>query len=420
MGHWDDERGPSYSDYDLYACPACVNDSYLANVLADNLEDERCSYCGAAKAARISVLCDEISATIVAYYTDPAGELGYNSGEGGYQGVTYSTCEVVADLGDWYECEELYDDVVTAFESDDKEWCERNRSGLSDFEVLVYSWSDFSEQVKHRTRYLFLQKIDTRRESSGQIPPRKMLAALSDIFKEFELFRELPQGTDFFRVRVIRDNSRPTTAADLGTPPPKAANFPNRMSPAGIPMFYAALDEVTAVLETPYDPIKDKGKEIAIECFRNNKRPLMLLDLTNLPPVPSIFDLQRRAEHPRIAFLESFERDFTKPVNRDTEGHTEYVPTQVVTEFVRHRLRTAANKPVDGILYRSSRAGTSPAVVIFADPKDCGPRNRELFDPKPFLDFIDVQYVDFVEFKEAHDLLWLQVSPPSTEEDDQE
>jgi hypothetical protein len=406
MGDWKEmQQSASYTNPDEYACPACVTDPYLAGILAANLEDEPCSYCGSAKAAPIYVICDEISATIAAYYTDPVNVLPYDGGEGGYQGLTFYTSELVADeFGDWTECEELLDHVVTAFEGDDSEWCERD--GSNALEALLYSWSDFSEQIKHRTRYLFLQRLDRSkdrsRENQGQIPPRKMLNALRDLFKEFDLFYELPQATNLFRVRVIRDGSHPTTAAGLGAPLPKDAIFPNRMSPAGIPMFYAALDKVTAVLET-CNPEKDKDQETAIACF-HNKRPLALLDLTKLPPVPSMFDLRKRTEHPRLAFLRSFESDFTKPVDRDTESHTEYVPTQVVTEFVRHRLRTAANKPVDGILYRSSRSGMSPAVVIFAGPKDCGPRNRDHFDPEPFLDLINVQYVDLAEFKMAHGL----------------
>ena len=394
------EEGPSYTDFGNFACPACVTDPYLAGVLAANLEDEPCSYCDAAKAAPAYHICDEISATIAEYYTDPAQLLSYDTGEGGYQGHYSAAYELVAEeFYDWTDNEDLLNDLVKAFESDDKEWCDRDYYGLSPFEALNYSWNDFSEQVKHRTRYLFLQKLDAGRESSDQIPPREMLDALGEIFQEFGLFYELPQETDLLRVRVVDAYVHPMTAAGLGTPPRGAVKFPNRMSPAGIPMFYAALDEVTAILET-YDPIADKGRMIALARFHNN-RPLTLLNLTNLPPVPSIFDLSRRAEHPRIAFLESFERDFTKPVDRKTDGHTEYVPTQVVTEFVRHRLRTPTDKPLDGILYRSSRGGKSPAVVIFAEPKDCGPRNREHFDPEPFLNLIGWRYVDFDEFRES-------------------
>lgn len=414
MSYWKEmqqEEGPDYTDFGDFACPVCVTDPYLSGVLAANLQDEPCSYCGAAKAAPTYVICDEIRATIAAYYTDPAEVLGRNDGE--YFGESSAAYELVYDpFFDWTDNEDLLNDVAKAFERDCNEWCERDYYGLSHFETLSYSWNDFSEQVKHRTRYLFLQNLDTDRESSGQIPPREMLDALGEIFQEFELFYELPQATDLLRVRVVDANVHPATAADLGTPPREAVKFPNRMSPAGIPMFYAALDEVTTILET-YDPIEDKGRKIALARFRSS-RPLTLLDLTNLPPIPSIFDLSKRAEHPRILFLEAFERDFTKPVDRKIDGHTEYVPTQVVTEFVRHRLRAPADKPVDGILYRSSRAGKLPAVVIFADTKDCGPRNRERFDPEPFLNLLDWRYVDFDEFRKSNNLAGLE-QPDSPE-----
>src|SRR5436305_1351541 len=244
MSYWKEmqqEEGPDYTDFGDFACPACVTDPYLSGVLAENLEDEPCSYCGAAKAAPIYVICDEISATIAAYYADPAQVLSYDTGEGGYQGDYSAAYELVAEeFYDWTDNEDLLNDVVKAFESDCKEWCDRDYYGLSHFETLNYSWNDFSEQVKHRTRYLFLQNVDTdREESSGQIPPREMLDALGEIFQEFGLFYELPQATDLLRVRVVDANVHPATAADLGTPPREAVKSPSRMSPAGIPMFYA-------------------------------------------------------------------------------------------------------------------------------------------------------------------------------------
>jgi hypothetical protein len=400
MGYWKHNYDNSQQDLDYkfpdrYACPDCVTDSYLASILAAKLEDEPCSYCGAAQAADISFLLDEMKETILLGYTDPAEQLPYESREGGYQGEVLSAQQIVYEFDPWTECDQLLDDVASAFDQGSF-WCKRDYFGLSHYEMLDYSWDDFSEQVKHRTRYLFLQELNTDREYSDQIPPREMLDVLGDIFKEFELFHELPQAADLFRVRVVDASVHPATAADLGTPPREAAKFPNRMSPAGIPMFYAGLDEVTAILET-YDPIADKGRKIALARFRSN-RPLTLLDLTSLPAVPSMFDSRQRNERPRVEFLRSFEDDFTKPVDKDTEAHTEYVPTQIVTEFVRHRLRTPGDEPVDGILYRSSRTRTSTAVVIFADQKHCGPRNhRERFDPEPFLDLIDWRYVTYEE-----------------------
>jgi hypothetical protein len=223
-----------------------------------------------------------------------------------------------------------------------------------------------------------------------------MLDKLGEIFHEFNLFAELPPATDLFRVRVVEKHCRPSTVTDLGTAPPEKAIYPNRMSPAGIPMFYGALDEVTAAVET-YDPQENKNCHLVVARFRNT-RPLKLLNLTNLPPVPSIFDEQQWYEQPRLAFLRAFEEDITKPVERSTESHLEYVPTQVVTEYVRHRLRTPQGDRLDGILYRSSRQLGSNAVVIFAETQHCGPRERtHAMDPEPFLELINFRHAEHDE-----------------------
>jgi hypothetical protein len=405
MGDWKDSEDCYSAPDDRYACPSCVTDPYLAAALAADLEDEPCSYCGADRAASISVLCVEIGETLTAYYTDPAEVLGYCSGEGGYQGEVLSGSRIVADeFAGWTECDELADDVARAFARN--VWCERNYYGLSHYETLYYSWQDFSEQVKHSTRYLFLQEMGTDSEYNEKIAPGEMLDALGQLFQEFDLFYELPQSTDLFRARAFSASSPPATAAELGTAPREAATRPNRMSPAGIPMFYGALDEATAVLET-YGPKTHPGKKIAVACFRNN-RPLLLLDLTNLPAVPSIFDLRMRYEHPRLLFLRDFETEFVKPVDREEDGHTEYVPTQVVTEYVRHRLRTSDGRQIDGIYYRSSRKRDSTAVVIFADPEHCGPRSdKRVFAPEPFLELIGVRYATYDDIrKEQPHVLW--------------
>ena len=48
----------------------------------------------------------------------------------------------------------------------------------------------------------------------------------------------------------------------------------------------------------------------------------------------------------------------------------EYVPSQVVTEFVRHRLRGAGDRAVHGIRYLSSRRGGGIGCVLFYAHED--------------------------------------------------
>jgi hypothetical protein len=166
-------------------------------------------------------------------------------------------------------------------------------------------------------------------------------------------------------------------------------------------MFYAAFDEDTAVLEV-IDPQALGDQKIALARF-SPTRDLRLLDvtfphLTEPLPQPSELDDATRPNWGPRTFLQEFLKDFSKPVERDEYAHVDYVPTQVVTEFVRHRLRTNSGEKLDGIRYRSSRTACTDAVVIFADWVHCVPQSeRKPWHPEPFLAFDNVHFVGHEE-----------------------
>jgi hypothetical protein len=393
-------RNYSLPDEELFVCPVCTSDEYLRSILTAKLERAECSYCGANPAAPFAVLLDALDSAVMHSYADPAEELPYCGAEGGYQGATYDGSELVESyLDDWTDCDELREEAARSFSG--TEWANRDYASLTEYEVLESGWQRFSDQVKHRTRFLFLQELEPDvGDDYNAIPPGRMLDALGRLFQEYRLFRVFPLGTEFVRTRVIQPGERPSTAAELGTAPREVATQSNRMSPAGIPMFYAAIDENTAVLET-YEPNRSASSELAIARFRS-ARALNVLDLTCLPDIPSQFDEENRNKRFAIMFLRAFEHDLTQPVARDDRVHVEYVPTQVVTEYVRHRLRDAVGGRIDGIVYRSSKAPSSNALVIFADPEHCGPRSKETsWEPEPYLELTTVRYALPDEFSHA-------------------
>lgn len=266
---------------------------------------------------------------------------------------------------------------------------------MTEHEALTRGWQEFTRQVKHVTRYLFFNAPrpddDYVEEADGMLPGR-VLAQLGNLFRTYNMFRVLPARHPVIRARVVRRGERPSTPADLGTPPHDLAVYPNRMSPAGIGMFYGAFDRSTAILET-YQPRRSRNREIAVAEFIC-LRPLHVLDLTRLPPVPSRYDAAKRSHRDPIRFLRAFERDFTQPVERDGRAHAEYAPTQVITEYVRHRLTTSEGNRVDGIVYRSARNPAAQAVVVFAGPEHCGPlAEQQPGCPEPFLSLARVEYL---------------------------
>lgn len=153
-------------------------------------------------------------------------------------------------------------------------------------------------------------------------------------------------------------------------------------------MFYASDDAETALRETAR-----KSGTFALGRFET-KRSAKILDLTQLPPVPSLFDLNNAQDRPQLIFLHSFARDVSKPVAHDDRIHVEYVPTQVVTEYFRSVFKTADGARVAGVRYSNSQHLGHASIVLFADQdnlvREKGP--DEWFGPAdPWLRLIDQQ-----------------------------
>jgi hypothetical protein len=142
------------------------------------------------------------------------------------------------------------------------------------------------------------------------------------------------------------------------------------MSPAGIAMFYASDDPETALRETA-----DHPGTFAVGCFEI-LRDALILDLVDIPAVPSLFEeVSDAVEYsPRkvLKFLHHISREISRPVPRDDRMDVNYVPTQVVTEYMRFR-RDRAGRAVDGIRYRSSVHAGHASYVLFATQKNLYP-----------------------------------------------
>jgi hypothetical protein len=152
------------------------------------------------------------------------------------------------------------------------------------------------------------------------------------------------------------------------------------MSAAGISVFYAALDMETARAETLANlpPIDER---MLTGASWTNTRPLNVLDLSKLPPVPSFY-AQERYDRDHLIFLEEFVKSITQPVEHDGREHTEYVPSQIVTEYFRHRYRMHDNVRLDAIVYRSARHKGGRSIVIFASQRDLDPKPSQWSDER--------------------------------------
>jgi RES domain len=148
-------------------------------------------------------------------------------------------------------------------------------------------------------------------------------------------------------------------------------------------MFYAAFDEATAIAETV---VRHDGEpaERTTGTFRVLK-DLIVRDLVDLPGVPSIFDGdQTNLNRPALSFLHDFVEDLTKPIEKDGREHVEYVPAQIVTEYVRYRLSERVGKEIVGIRYRSARNTDGVGCVLFYSGEDLREGPLDPPNEKPF------------------------------------
>lgn len=342
----------------------------MKDFCAAHAERDECDFCGAKGSEPIAAPLDEaighINATIHRYYDDPANAgLPYETAEGGYQGETWYTYELFDELELDFPNDKgsrLHNAISNGVDSD--LWSEAEPFRLSPDQQLRFSWERFCRMIKHERRFFFLHGDKKKRSDDDELySPSEILKAIFSFAESAGAFGTMAQGTKLFRARHQPAGKTYATARTLGPPPSEHAIKTNRMSPPGVVMTYASEDRDTALAETADDP-----GTYALGEFVND-RELLILDLSRLPEVPSVFaELPDTMGDPRphLGFLHSISREISRPIARDDRVHVEYVPTQVVTEYVRTAVRVEGRK-VDGIRYRSSRRHAETAVVLFAD-----------------------------------------------------
>jgi len=188
-----------------------------------------------------------------------------------------------------------------------------------------------------------------------------------------ELIVEIPKNKKIFRARCFaKKNGIRLLAKDLGTPP-QENTISTRMSPQGIPLFYGALDKRTALNEIIDDKNEKEGNTIIAE-FKNLK-PLKVLDLSSLPCLPSLFDKKNRDLRDTVRFLRQFSKEVSRFIQKDGREHTEYVPTQVLSEYFRHIFKYKKQN-IDGIFYSSSKSD-GICCALFVENEECIDPNAE-------------------------------------------
>jgi hypothetical protein len=364
-----EERG--YGESDQNICRDCVSDPFLAEWIKQNASSKTCDFCGAASRKPIAASFEGFAGLVVGGiafdWSSPEHEgVMYISAEGGWMAELTDTLTVLqdAEISENWDVLEALSDIIAR-----DQWVPRDVNWGTEREHLNWGWDAFKEHTKHHTRYFFQQEPD--QSGHDVISPANLLGAISTIIlsklSQKGIIGAINSETDLYRIRV--DDKAHSSATSLGTPKAEYAKQSNRMSPAGVPMFYGALDKDTAIAETV--DLTTHGKKIASLGVFRAERELAVLNLSELPSIPSIFDTASHEAIHSLRFLHDFAKDFSKPIARDGREHIEYVPTQIVTEYFRRVFTLSDGRRIDGIVYKSAKQGAGKAIVLFCENAQC-------------------------------------------------
>ncbi|AWI10333.1 HEPN-associated N-terminal domain-containing protein [Ereboglobus luteus] len=372
---------------DKYVCAGCFDDYAIEDYITTNASVCECSYCGRVSDEKIAADANEVFSFIAKginrEYEDPANEVPYDSSEGGYLVAPTDGWDLICDLGivkDGRGFNDLFNDLCKEF--GDNAYVHHDPLGSTESESLRFSWRQFCNMVKHEKRFVFYRSNDDEHKgddsnyyADDEPPVHAILDGLAHLVTSHDLITKKESGHTFVRARQHPGKVTFTEACQLGAPPAACAKQ-SRMSPAGIPMFYAAENEMTAFIET-YDASDIENDAMTFGFFAA-KRPLVFINLENIPPAPSLFDEGQHHLMHQLRFLNEFSRDISKPVTRTGEAHHyKYVPTQIIAEYFRWIFRTADGSRVDGIQFKSSRPYAGTCYCIFADEYNCVDKDWE-------------------------------------------
>jgi hypothetical protein len=375
----EEEQGWGFTEKQI--CSRCIKEPYLKSVIKNaETEESPCSFCGRRPSTELDEVMEIIGNAVADYYNRAVEEAPYESAEGGYQGVTYDTWEVMfAMISHISNRDDVIDTVTEAF--DDDIWVERNMFSLNGVQKYVASWEQFCEAVKHEAEHG--PGGEPEEEDHDTISVSVMLEELAEIVQESGMIRTLPADRVIYRVRAHKRSEECTNRETLGPPPSDKAPT-NRMSAAGVSVFYGAFERATAVAEASVS--MPAGREWILtagawQCARS----LQVLDLSELPPVPSLFAASREWRG-ALLFLREFVKSISAPVVHDGGEHIEYVPTQILTEHFRKEVAALDGSPLDGIVYPSARRRGGKSLVVFRSRDDLDPATLSGQEPLLKLD----------------------------------
>lgn len=233
------------------------------------------------------------------------------------------------------------------------------------YEEHSQTWRNFRREILHEQRFFSQKALGRLREifeglhllRDDSNSPAVYILEPGD--EAVQIYRARKGNSIEERERIVQD-----PAKQLG-PPPEKLRRAGRMNPSGIVAFYGAFDLNTCVAE-----LRPAVGETVISAKFQLTRPIMVLDTTKFSGRPEAINIFAQTHVTRMRlwkFMTTFMNEIARPCLPNDE-HLDYVPTQVVSEYLTHLhkfKRGDKEMTIDAIIYRSAQNGNGNNIAIF-------------------------------------------------------
>jgi RES domain-containing protein len=364
---WIDIQERGWSAPDTHVCADCVDDFHLKDLVRKMASAYTCDYCGRhvaqAIAAEASVVIEAVYDTVHTYYGEPT-DAGVPY-DGGFIVSPIDIVDILGELG--FGGHPDFVQVVIDAEATGNDFvpvADGHWAGSHPHEILSSAWHLFSEAIKHETRFHFANMPRSGVASPYEIDVADVLPTIAERLRP--QMRALPVGTAVYRARVRRRGEKWQPTTDQMGPPPKSTASAGRMNPAGIPYLYTAFDYPTAWREIG---IMGRTSRTIFTATFALTGPLWVMDLTALPPVPSLFDVANKEVREQALIVRAFVEAISTPVTKDGQEHIDYVPSQVICEYLAQVFEPGEDRRLGGLIYPSSVQDGGKNLVVFPEDR---------------------------------------------------
>lgn len=371
---------------DKYCCENCFQSTGIVKFIQDKYQVGNCDYCQSAginvcPTEQVGCFVRECISKAYEHLNDGTGAF-YDSEEGCYSTSGKSVVDILTEeeaiFDDAYVntivANKIIKDIIRASGPSDRDIMKGAEDDYRDIHdpclvltnelygsestTAYTAWEQFKFACMHFNRYFDI--------GGPQSDRGKLLNQLEIVFNSMQA--TLNSKNTLIRARSfdLEDGKKLSdiNAYKETSPAPIKYALNNRMSPAGISYMYLA-DSLSTCLQEIRATV---GVKVIVGTF-NPKKDIKVLDLSIKPQIPKFSIFDENYDHDLIwidEFIQQFKWEISKPIS-DKEKDLEYVPTQVLAEYIRQL-------GYQGIVYKSSLVKGTYNYVLFFGP------DPELFD----------------------------------------